>query len=167
MLVVADAGAPGLQPGKAAEQRRAAFGMQLRREGPADSAFGIQPEQLEERFVAIGEPAVRCTAADGVALRIDQSTIARLALVQPRVERSRRGQRLLKPAARRLQLRSLLVEKLGALPRDDEFVQQKSQHGRDQHREDARRHQREPVVQHHVAERDEQQGERDQSRQCA
>ena len=59
MLVVAHAGVAGLQAREAAEQRRAAVGMQFGREGPADGALRVQAEQLEEGVVAIGQPAVR------------------------------------------------------------------------------------------------------------
>ncbi|MEJ0040704.1 MAG: hypothetical protein WDM81_00065 [Rhizomicrobium sp.] len=128
---------------------------------------GSRPEQLEERIIAVGEPAVRRAAEDGVTLGIDKRLVARLALVEPGVERGGGGQRLLEPPARRFELRRLAVEKLGALPRDDEFVQQKAQHDRDEHGEEARRHQRKAVVQHDIAERDEQKRERNQSRQSA
>ena len=59
MLVVAHARAPGLEPREAAEQRRAAVGMQFGREGLADrGAAAIKAEQFEERVVAVGQPAV-------------------------------------------------------------------------------------------------------------
>ena len=84
MLVIAGAVAARFQ--EAAEQGRAAFRMRLGREGIADGARRIEAEQLEEGVVAIGEAAGAVAAEDGVALRVHQALVARLALVQPRID---------------------------------------------------------------------------------
>ena len=86
MLVIAGAVAARLQ--KAAEQGRAAFRMRLGREGIADRARRIDPEQFEEGIVSVGQAAGAVAAEDGVALRVHQALVARLALVEARIDGS-------------------------------------------------------------------------------
>ena len=167
MLVVSHTRLSGLEPREAAEIRCTALRVQFRREGPSDRALRVQAEQFEKGVVAIGEPAVRRAAEDRVALGIDQRLVARFALIEPGIERGRGGERLLQPGAGRFELGRLAVQHFGALPRHDEFMQQEGEDDRHENRKNAGRHQGEAVVQHDIAERDHQQGERDQSQKCA
>ena len=91
MLVVTHARVSILESGEAAEERRTAVGMNLRREGLTQRRLRIEAEQLEEGIVGVGETAVGGTAQNGVALRVDQPFIAYLALVKPGVHRRRGG----------------------------------------------------------------------------
>ena len=100
MLVIAHAGAAGLQTCEAAEARLVAVGVKFRREGLADRAFRLQSEQLEESIVAVGQAAVGRPAENCIALRIDKALVPGFALVEPRVHRGSRGQRLLQARAR-------------------------------------------------------------------
>ena len=92
MLVVAHARLAVLDAAERTEHRRAAVRMQFRREGLAERGLRRQPEQFEEGFVAVCQPAVGPAAKDGVALRIDEALVAVLALMQPPVHGAHRGE---------------------------------------------------------------------------
>ena len=165
MLVVADARAAGLEAGETAEQRRAAFGMQIGRERPADRLAGIKTEQLEERVVAVGQPAVGGAAEDRIALRIDQALVAGFALVELRVRGRRRRQGVL-PAARR---RPAAVPPAGRAIRcagaPKIAVQNEGDDDTDQRSEDGTRQERQLAVQKHIAKPRHEHGGGDQAKE--
>ena len=128
MLVVARAVAARFQ--KTAEQGRAAFGMRLGREGITDGARRDQAEKLEEGIVAIGETAGGIAAEDGVALRVDQPLVTRLALVQPRIHHRGILQRGFQAARHGFELGALGLQHFLAFARRQDVGQQEGQrHG--------------------------------------
>ena len=130
MLVIAHAGMSGLQAGKAAEQRRAAVGMQLGRERLAERDLGIQAEQFEESVVGIGQTAVGGAAQNRIALRVHQALVALFTLIETGVHGGSGTQRCFQARSDGFELGGLLIGKLAAFARNQKGVQ----HKRDDHR---------------------------------
>jgi len=122
--------APFFERSEAAELRRAAFGMQFRREGIAQGPRGLEPEHAEKGFIGIGETAGGIAPEDGVALGIDQAFVANLALIQPGIHGGGIAQRSLKPFGRGAQFAGLARQHAVAFARIQKIGDQEGQrHG--------------------------------------
>src|SRR5215471_2849566 len=101
--------------------------MQLRCKGLTECTLRIEAEQSVEGLVAVVQPSVRRPAQDGIALCIDESSVARLALDQARIGRGRRRHGLFQPGAGRLEMRNLALQQLDALAGLSTLTQEKTE----------------------------------------
>ena len=105
VLVVAHSSTGGVELPETAEFSGSTIGMGLGGKRATNGPLWVEAKQTEERIIAVGQTAVGAATQDGVALGIHQSLVARLALVQPRVDGRKRGKGILQLFGQALQSR--------------------------------------------------------------